>query len=53
VISMREEISHQDAAVFAEVFWMGIGENLNAEDAFDRALQRCSPVVAEFAELHL
>ena len=53
VVSMREEIEHADAAIFCEVFWMAVGEGLSAEAAFDRALDRCPPVVAEFAELHV
>ncbi len=53
VISMRDKIEHEDAANFCQVFWQGVVEGLNGEEAFDQALLRCPPNVAEFAELHV
>lgn len=53
VISMREEIEHQDAADFCEVFWQAIGEGLNVEAAFNRALDWGPSNVSEFAELNV
>lgn len=53
VVSMREKISHQESSIFTELFWQAIGEGLPAETAFERALDRCPPAVAEFAELHV
>lgn len=53
VVSMREKIEHMDAMIFAEVFWMGIGQGKSTRAAFDEALKRCPPKVAEFVELIL
>lgn len=52
VVSLREKAPHNDAAIFCEVFWMGIGEGLQAADAFERALERSPQSLAEYAELH-
>lgn len=52
VVSMAEEITHEDARVFGEVFWEAVAMGLHPERAFAQALERCPPVVAEFAELH-
>lgn len=52
VVTMREEIINSDAAVFTEVFWTGIGNGLTVDQAFEAALDRCPPEVAEFVELH-
>lgn len=52
VVTMREEIRNSDAAVFTEVFWTGIGNGLTVDRAFEDALDRCPPEVAEFVELH-
>ena len=53
VISMREEISHEDASDFAEVFWQAIGEGLAVNASFERALSWGPSNVSEFAELHV
>lgn len=53
VVSLREEVENHDAAVFSTAFWMAIGNGLEVEEAFERALAAAPPVVAEFAELHL
>lgn len=52
VVTLREEIRNSDAAVFTEVFWTGIGNGLTVDAAFEEALERCPPEVAEFVELH-
>lgn len=52
VVSMAEQISHEDAAVFTRVFWGNIGRGLDAQAAFDDAVDRCPPGVAEFAVFH-
>lgn len=52
VVTLREEIRNSDAAVFTEVFWTGIGNGLTVDRAFEDALERCPPEVAEFVELH-
>lgn len=51
-VSMREEVSHEDARLFCELFWMAIGDGLEPLMAFERAVDRCPPTVAEFVELH-
>ena len=51
VVAMREEIDHNDARIFTEVFWMAIGNGRTADQAFDVALKRIPPNVAEFLEL--
>lgn len=53
VVSLREEIANRDAALFATAFWMGVGQGLAVEEAFEHALSVAPSVVSEFAELHL
>lgn len=52
VVSMREEVENRDAAIFAEAFWMAIGQGLDAATAFEQALRRAPAAVGEFVELH-
>jgi hypothetical protein len=52
VVSLTDRISHQDAAILTQHFWSGIARGLDAGDALDAALKRCSPVVSEFVVRH-
>lgn len=53
VVSMRENVDNRDASIFAGAFWMAVGNGMDAEEAFERALQRAPSSVGEFIELHL
>lgn len=53
VVSMREEVENRDASIFAGAFWLAVGQGMEANEAFERALQRAPSSVAEFVELHL
>lgn len=53
VVSMREDVDNRDAALFTGAFWMAVGQGLDANEAFERALQRAPATVGEFVELHL
>lgn len=53
VVSMREEVANHDAAIFAGAFWMAVGQGMDVNEAFERALQRAPATVGEFVELHL
>lgn len=53
VVSMREEVNNHDAAMFAGAFWLAVGQGMDANEAFERALQRAPALVGEFVELHL
>lgn len=53
VVSLREEVDNHEAALFATAFWLAIGNGLEPEEAFERALAAAPGSVAEFAELHL
>lgn len=53
VISMREDVDNKAASIFAGAFWLAVGMGLDANEAFERALQRAPAVVGEFVELHL
>ena len=53
VVSMREDVDNRDAAIFAGAFWLAVGQGMDANDAFERALQRAPALVGEFVELHL
>ena len=52
-MTMREDVSHTDAAQFARLFWGGISDGLEVEVAFDAAVERSPQGLAEFVELHL
>jgi hypothetical protein len=53
VVSMREEVDNRDASIFAGAFWLAVGMGMDANEAFERALQRAPATVGEFVELHL
>lgn len=53
VVSMREDVDNRDAAIFAGAFWLAVGQGMDANEAFERALQRAPALVGEFVELHL
>lgn len=53
VVSMREDVDSHDASVFAGAFWLAVGQGMDANEAFERALQRAPSLVGEFVELHL
>lgn len=52
VITMRETITHEDAAQFAKLFWLNIAAGMLAEDAYYAARERSPQPVAEFVELN-
>jgi uncharacterized coiled-coil protein SlyX len=53
VVSMREDVENREASIFAGAFWLAVGQGLDANEAFERALQRAPANVGEFVELHL
>ena len=53
VVSMREDVDNRQASIFAGAFWLAVGLGLDANEAFERALQRAPATVGEFVELHL
>lgn len=53
VVSMREDVNNHDAALFSGAFWLAVGQGMDANEAFERALQRAPALVGEFVELHL
>ncbi len=53
VVSMREDVNNHDASLFSGAFWLAVGQGMDANEAFERALQRAPAVVGEFVELHL
>ena len=53
VVSMREDVDNHDASLFAGAFWLAVGQGMDANEAFERALQRAPALVGEFVELHL
>lgn len=53
VVSMREDVNNHDASLFSGAFWLAVGLGMDANEAFERALQRAPAVVGEFVELHL
>lgn len=53
VISMREDVDNRAASIFAGAFWLAVGLGMDANEAFERALQRAPATVGEFVELHL
>ena len=52
VVSLSEEITHEDAAVLARHFLQGIGLGQEPGAALDYALERCMPAVGEFVVRH-
>jgi hypothetical protein len=51
VVAMREEIGHEDAALFARLFWVAIAGGASPEDAYYSARDRSPQGVSEFVEL--
>jgi hypothetical protein len=52
VITLSEEIGHEDAAVLTQHFWHNIGRNLEPGAALDEALGHCPPAVGEYVVRH-
>jgi hypothetical protein len=52
VITLSEEISHEDAAVLTQHFWHNIGRNMEPAAALDEALTHCPPAVSEYVIRH-
>jgi hypothetical protein len=52
VITLSEEISHEDAAVLTQHFWHNIGLHMEPGAALDEALMHCPPAVSEYVVRH-
>jgi hypothetical protein len=52
VITLREDISHEDAAVLTQHFWHNIGLSMEPGAALDEALTHCPPAVSEYVVRH-
>jgi hypothetical protein len=52
VITLSEEISHEDAAVLTQHFWQNIGLSMEPGPALDEALTHCPPAVSEYVVRH-
>ena len=52
VVTMRDEITNDDASTFSFHFWFAIAQEKDPEDAFFYALEHSNPVVSEMAEFH-
>jgi hypothetical protein len=52
VITLSEEISHEDAAVLTQHFWHNIGLSMEPGAALDEALTHCPPAVSEYVVRH-
>ncbi len=52
VITLSEDITHEDAAVLTQHFWHNIGLNLEPGAALDEALTHCPPAVSEYVVRH-
>ena len=50
IVSFREDIPNDDAALWTFSFWQGIGEGRTAPEAFARAIERVPPSVASYVE---
>lgn len=53
VVTVMEKISHHHAMLLTEGFWTEIARGLEPPDAFYTMLDRCPPVISEFAQLHM
>jgi len=51
IVSMREDISNEDATRFTEAFWSYIGDGMDPERAFEATILEM-PIIGEFAEFH-
>jgi len=52
VVTLAEEIAHEDAAALTQHFWCAIGRGLAPDAALDSALAHCAPVVSEYVIRH-
>ena len=52
VITLSEDITHEDAAVLTQHFWHNIGTNMEPGAALDEALTHCPPAVSEYVVRH-
>jgi hypothetical protein len=52
VITLSEEISHEDAAVLTQHFWHNVGLGKEPGVALDDALTHCPPSVSEYVVRH-
>jgi hypothetical protein len=52
VITLSEDISHEDAAVLTQRFWHNIGLGMEPGAALDEALTHCPPAVSEYVVRH-
>ncbi len=52
VITLSEDITHEDAAVLTQHFWHNIGLNMDPGAALDEALTHCPPAVSEYVVRH-
>lgn len=52
VVTMREAITHEDAAQFAKLFWSAVASGTEPEDAYYVARERSPQGVSEFVELN-
>ena len=48
VITLSEDITHEDAAVLTQHFWHNIGLSMEPGAALDEALTHCPPAVSEY-----
>ncbi len=51
VVTMREDVRNDDAALFARLFWVAIAGGASPEDAYYSARDRSPQGVSEFVEL--
>lgn len=51
-ITMRAEITHRDASIFARAFWSAVAQGATADDALETALKRSPSAVQEMVEPH-
>ncbi|MFN8466317.1 MAG: hypothetical protein U0X20_12240 [Caldilineaceae bacterium] len=52
VVTLSEEISHEDAAILTQHFWHNIGLQKEPGEALNEALALCPPVVSEYVVRH-
>jgi hypothetical protein len=52
VITLSEDITHEDAAVLTQHFWHNIGLSMEPGPALDEALTHCPPAVSEYVVRH-
>jgi hypothetical protein len=52
VITLSEDITHEDAAVLTQRFWHNIGLGMEPGPALDEALTHCPPAVSEYVVRH-